>query len=157
VLVEIDRTASELSQRNVAANGWAERAEILHADVRDAGRDRPGEADLVVCNPPYTEPGRGRAPSPSRAVARSGSLALFVNAARAVAGRRARVCFIYPAAESLTLFESLRGVGLEPKRARYVFANAEAAARVVLVEARPAKRGGLVVEPPLVESARAGG
>jgi tRNA1Val (adenine37-N6)-methyltransferase len=154
VLVEIDAAAAKLAQRNVDANGWSDRAEVFTADVRDAARDRRGEADLVVCNPPYTEPGRGRAPAPSRALARSGSLAVFVDAARAVAGRRARVCFVYPAPETLTLFESLRAAGLEPKRARYVHATATAPARIVLVEARAAKRGGLVMEPPLVESTR---
>jgi tRNA1Val (adenine37-N6)-methyltransferase len=151
VLVEIDRAAVDLAQRNIDANGWSERAEVFAADVRDAARDRRGEADLVVCNPPYTEPGRGRAPAPSRALARSGSLALFVEAARAVAGRRARICFVYPAQETLTLFETLRAAGLEPKRARYVHAKATTAARVILVEARAAKRGGLVVEAALVE------
>jgi tRNA1Val (adenine37-N6)-methyltransferase len=153
VLVEIDSAAAALAERNVVANGWNERAEVVCADVRDAARDRRGEADLVVCNPPYTEPGRGRAPAPSRALARCGSLGVFVEAARAIAGRRARVCFVYPANEALTLFESLRAVGLEPKRARYVHSDAKTPARVVLVEARPAKRGGLVVEGPVVERA----
>ena len=50
-----------------------------------------------------------------------------------------------------TLFETLRAVGLEPKRMCMVRATAEDAARVVLVEAMAAKRGGLVVEPDWVE------
>ena len=52
-----------------------------------------------------------------------------------------------------TLFETLRAAGLEPKRMRAVHASAGRPARVVLVEAQPAKRGGLVIEPPFIERA----
>ena len=152
VLVEIDGSAAALARKNLAANGWGESAEVVHADVRDAARDRPAEAQLVVCNPPYVEPGRGRvSPVAARARARSGALAVFVEAARAIAGRRARVCFVYPARELATLCAALRSAGLEPKRVRAVHASPDAPARVVLVESQPAKAGGLSVMPPLVE------
>ena len=152
VLVEIDGATAALARKNLAANGWGEAAEVVHADVRHAANDRRGEAQLVVCNPPYVETGRGRvSPDPSRARARSGELAAFVEAARAVAGRRARVCFVYPARELATLCAELRGVGLEPKRVRAVHASPDSPARVVLVETQAAKAGGLLVMPPLVE------
>lgn len=154
VLVELDATAAALAERNLRENGWSEVGEVLVGDVRDVARARKGEAELVVCNPPYVEPGRGRvARGAARASARSGELGAFVAAARGVAGRRARVCFVYPAPELATLLESMRAVGLEAKRLRAVHATATAPARVVLVEAQPAKRGGLVVLPPLVERA----
>jgi tRNA1Val (adenine37-N6)-methyltransferase len=152
VLVEIDETAALLAERNLDANGWHDVGEIVRGDVRDVARARRGEADLVVCNPPYVEPGRGRvAQNAARARARSGELAAFVEAARAVAGRRARVCFVYPAAEVATLFATMRASGLEPKRMRAVHATQRVAARIVLVEAQPAKAGGLRIMPPLHE------
>jgi tRNA1Val (adenine37-N6)-methyltransferase len=152
VFVEIDETAAALARANAAENGWGERAEIACADVRDLARARAGEAQLVVCNPPYVAPGRGRVPAnDARARARSGDLAAFVEAARDLAGRRARVCFVYPAHELNTLLATLRRTGLEPKRLRAVHATHGAPARIVLVEAQPAKPGGLSVLPPLVE------
>ncbi len=152
VLVEADDEAARFAQENVLARGHAPHAEIVHGDVLEVAATRRGEADLVVCNPPYFEPGRGRAPrEPRRARARTGSLEHFVDAARHVAGRRARVCFVYPAREALALLAALRARGLEPKRLRAVHARGNAAARIVLVEALPAKTGGLTVEPPLFE------
>ncbi len=152
VLVEIDVAAAALAERNLHDNGWSDAGEVVRGDVSDVARARRGEAQLVVCNPPYVEPGRGRlAQNAARAKARSGELATFVSAARGVAGRRARVCFVYPAPELATLFATMRASGLEPKRMRAVHASASAAARVVLVEAQPAKAGGLVVMPPLIE------
>jgi tRNA1Val (adenine37-N6)-methyltransferase len=74
-----------------------------------------------------------------------------VVAARMLLGRRGRACFVYPAREMVSLFESLRASGLEPKRVRAVRATEIEPARIVLVEAMAAKAGGLVVEPDLVE------
>ena len=61
-LVDIDDALIALAARNVEENGWIHRAEIVHADVTSL---RGRTADLVVCNPPYVEPGRGRTPSSS--------------------------------------------------------------------------------------------
>lgn len=152
VLVEADASLCRMAQRNLEKNGWADRAEVLASCVRDAARDRRGEAQLVVCNPPYVAPGRGRLPAlAAKARARSGDLTLFVEAAREVCGRRGRVCFIYPSQELSTLTATLRRSGLEPKRMRAVHATKRSAARAVMVEAQPAKSGGLLVMAPFIE------
>jgi tRNA1Val (adenine37-N6)-methyltransferase len=151
VLVEKNARAAELSRTNLVENGWEAQGEVIVGDVLEAARARRGEAALVVCNPPYTEPGRGRAARGARAEARSGALARFTAAARVLSARRSRSCFIYPAHHALALFDALRAAGLEPKRLRAVHSTAESPARVVLVEALAAKPGGLSVEPPLIE------
>lgn len=150
VFIEIDEAPAEMARRNLDANGWSDRGEVVQADVEDVARMRQGQAELVVCNPPYVQPGRGRA-SPSEARARVGELLTFVRAARQLAGRRARVCFIYPAPELVTLVSTLHSQGLHAKRLRFVHATPSARARVALVEARPGRAGGLNVLPPLVE------
>lgn len=149
-LIEIDGDLAELARTNLAANGWSTRGEVVMGDVAERASVPSAAADLVVCNPPYVAPGRGRPAAPPRARARSAPLASFLDAARRVAGRRARVCFVYPAGEATTLLEELRARGLEPKRLRFVHGKASGPARIVLVEAVAGKRGGLVVEPPLV-------
>jgi tRNA1Val (adenine37-N6)-methyltransferase len=78
-----------------------------------------------------------------------------VEAARALSARRARACFVYPAAELATLLATVRAAGLEPKRMRAVHPTLDAPARLVLVEVLAGKPGGLVVEAPLVERAGA--
>jgi tRNA1Val (adenine37-N6)-methyltransferase len=103
-----------------------------------------------VCNPPYTAPGRGQV-RPAEALARIGELGGFVHAARQVAGKRARVCFVYRAQELGSLLSSLGDEGLHAKRMRFVHGTAEDPARIVLVEAQAGRPGGLFVLPPLVE------
>ena len=152
VLVELDAEVARIAGENLDANGWAHRSQVVCADVVDAARGRAGEASIVVCNPPYFEPGRGhRATEPTRARARSGELRGFAVAARALAGRRAKVSFIYPARELAPLLETLRAAGLEPKRMRLVRGGAASPARVVMVESMLARSGGLIVVPDLIE------
>lgn len=151
-MIELDPSLAALARENAASNGWSDRITVLTADVSDRSSLTTGSADLVVCNPPYVPPGRGRPASSARASARSGSLDVFLDAARRLAGKRARVCFVYPAIESTSLLASLRARGLEPKRLRFVHAKPRSPARIVLVEAVPGKPGGLVVEAPLFES-----
>jgi len=155
VFVEIDGQSAAMARRNLTANEWATRGEVVSGDVRDVARTRPGDAGLVVCNPPYVAPGRGRA-APSEARARIGELGTFVEAARQLAGRRARVCFIYPAAELGTLLGTLESHGLHAKRLRFVHATVAVPARVALVDARAGRPGGLTVLPALVERSQGG-
>ncbi|MBX3212689.1 MAG: methyltransferase [Labilithrix sp.] len=151
-MVEIEPTLARLAVDNAGENAWAEQTEIVVGDVRHAATRLREGADLVACNPPYVTPGRGRAPAERVRSAKYGDLATFVEAARRVAGRRARACFVYPAIEATTLLTTLRAHGLEPKRLRAVHGRANDKARVVLVESVPGKPGGLVVEPPFVET-----
>jgi tRNA1Val (adenine37-N6)-methyltransferase len=95
-------------------------------------------------------PGRGRVPA-AQARARSGEVATFVEAARQLAGKKARVCFVYPAQELGMLLATLSGEGLFAKRLRFVHGTPDVPARVALVEAQPGRPGGLHVLQPLVE------
>jgi tRNA1Val (adenine37-N6)-methyltransferase len=147
-MVELDESLCDLAEENARANGWSR---VVHVVRDDVGNVTGVAADLIVCNPPYFAPGRGRAPAARVLRARSGSLEPFVDAARRLSGRRARSCFVYPATEATTLLTCLRARGLEPKRLRAVHSKSTSPARVVLVEACPGKAGGLIVEPPLVE------
>ena len=120
-----------------------------------AGRD-PGRAhrfDLVVANPPWAAREARPSPIAARAIARTGdgaTLPGFVRAARAALGAAGRACFVYPAADLPELLAHLRKSGLEPKRLRMIHPLPGAPARAALVEAKPARPGGLRVEAPFV-------
>jgi tRNA1Val (adenine37-N6)-methyltransferase len=157
-LIEREAALLEIATRNLeaaGADGTAHRADLATDGLPRALVQR---ADLVVSNPPFFEPGAGRAQvHPRTYAARSGELEPFVKAAaRALAGPRARACFVYPARSLTELILAAHAVGLVPKRLRLVQATADVPARVALAELRLAKPGGLVVEPPLVEWSRPG-
>jgi tRNA1Val (adenine37-N6)-methyltransferase len=158
--IERDPFVAELCQKNLAANSL-ERCGTVH--VGDVERPLTSIAahlahcaGLVVANPPYVPHARDaridtRGPL-GRHQARHGELSPFVRAAAAALGRRGRACFVYPAHALLELMIEARRFGLEPKRLRFVHGRADRPARVVLLELAFGKPGGLITEPPFIET-----
>lgn len=97
LLVERDPANAAFARANIALNGFAEKAAVIEADItaraavlHAAGLEK-GMADLVVCNPPFNEPGRHRtSPDAARAAAHEMSpdgMPLWLKAAaRALSG-----------------------------------------------------------------------
>jgi tRNA1(Val) A37 N6-methylase TrmN6 len=156
-LVEREATLLELAVEN------AHQAQMSHrAWCHDLSEGLPDElrqgADLIVSNPPFFDPANARqGPHAAKTRARFGELGPFLSAASAaVRGARSRVAFVYPARELSRFLAEAEGVQLVPKRLQLVHSDAQSPARVALIELRRAKRGGLVIFPPLVEWASKG-
>jgi len=158
VLIEREPELVMLGRKNLILAGAPGRVERTDLSALGLPPDLAQRADLVVSNPPFFAP-RATRPrrDPKAHRARSGELAPFVKAAaRALTGPKGRACFVYPAAGLPDLLGHAAEVRLIPKRLRLVHASARHAARVVLIELRLAKPGGLVIEPPLVEWSKPG-
>jgi len=148
--VEKDRELAELCARNFTEHGLD--GDVIAADVARLPRSLAASADLVLCNPPYFEPGERRPALASREGARAGALAPFVAAAARLLGPgRSRAVFVYPARTLSRLLSLAETRALAAKRLRFVHPFSDQPARVALVEFKRAKPGGLVVETPLVE------
>ncbi len=115
VFVEVDPEAAALAERNLEENGWGARGKCS-AKTSPRSCERKWGTSPWSFATPLTSNRAGAAPlsRPRRARARQGGLASFVEASRRLAGRRARVCFVYPAIELTTLVATLREHGLEP-------------------------------------------
>lgn len=157
LLVERLPDLVDLAAKNLAQNGVMGRGRAVRLDLSEGLSSALPEvmrgADLVVANPPYTAPGRGRidAIREHRTEARHGEVGPFLRAAADALTPRGRACFIYPAHAFIELASLARGLGLEPKRLRMVHSEIHRPARVALVEFSRARPGGLVTEPPLLE------
>jgi tRNA1Val (adenine37-N6)-methyltransferase len=149
-LVEREPSLAALAERNLAA---ARLPGAVH--VADLSRGLPpgleGTASVVLANPPFFALSRREEASTLRRRARAGSLAPFLRAAEAAMGRRAYAFFVYPAPALTEVLDAARAAHVVPKRMRLVHAFAASPARIVLLELRRAKAGGLVIEPPLIE------
>jgi tRNA1Val (adenine37-N6)-methyltransferase len=150
VLIEADPKLAQLARENLALGGFS--GEVREHDL---ARARLGETGvpLVLCNPPYYPTHSHRpAQTPAKASARSGDVAPFLRAAGAVLARKTgRALFSYPASLLPELLAEAQACQLVAKRLRLVHAREGEPARLVLVELRAARPGGLVVEPPLIE------
>jgi tRNA1Val (adenine37-N6)-methyltransferase len=158
--VEVQPSLADLARRNIELNNLP--VELIEADWRSLGvPGRMGEADLVVCNPPYFAVERGQpCPDTEKAAARHevlGTIADTARAARRLVQAKGSARFIYAASRLLDLIEALAGAGLPVVRLRLVHAKARDPAYAVLVESLPDSRRPLTVDAPLVVHSDDGG
>ena len=139
--------------RNARTLGLEDRFAFVEGDVRSPGCLKPESVDLVVCNPPYREPGTGRTcPDEGRTTARfegGAGLEDFVRAASFAVRNRKPCVFIHLAERLDDLLALMRASGLRPKEALFIHPRSESPARLVLVRALKNGGPGLDVSAPL--------
>lgn len=156
-LVERDAPLASLAEKNLAGAGMAGNVHVADLEHDGLPRVLRGVADVVLSNPPFFAALTTRPPRHARnRSARMGPLEPFLRAAVGAMGRRAHAFFAYPAPALPELLAASHRANLVAKRVRLVHAFASSPARLVLVELRQAKPGGLVIEPPLIEWAAPG-
>lgn len=152
--LEQDPESAGLARENAERLGFSQQFDVRIADVSSYDFSAEAHYDFVSCNPPFREPGRGKAnPAPEKARARfeTGSgLAGFLAAAARALKTRGRLFLVHLPERLPALCEGLLRNGLEPKRLRLVHGRVEEPPRILLLEAVRAARPGLAVEPPLV-------
>lgn len=153
--IELQPEAAALAARAAAENGLDAQFTVLPGDLRRVRTLLPaGGQDLVVCNPPYYPPGRGRtASAPSLRTARA-EVACTLEDVCAAAAYLLRwggsFCLVQKPERLCDVLCALRAHALEPKRLREVCQHAGDAPSLILVEGRRGGRPGMQVEPPLV-------
>jgi len=151
--VEIDPLAAACAERNLQRAGLSGQV-LLHDLSQPHPGLKPNSFALVVSNPPFGQPGRGRlSPDPARARARH-ELALTAEdlwqRARELLAPGARLALCWPPARLPEAMSGLAAHGLAPRRLRLVHGRVELPAKIALIQA--VKDGGeeLGVEPPLI-------
>jgi tRNA1Val (adenine37-N6)-methyltransferase len=151
--LDVDAAMLGHALENARRLGLAERFVALRGDVRVSACLAPESMDLVLCNPPYRDPGRGRlCPDEGRTTARFESragLADFVRAAAFLVRNRKPCAFIHLAERVDELLALLWASRLQPKELLFVHRNPDSPARLVLVRAIRNGGPGLAALPPL--------
>lgn len=142
------------ARANCRRLGLEDRVAVVRGDVRHRFGIKPESVDMVVCNPPYRDPGTGRTCAHDRKSAArfecGVTLEDFVRmAAWSVCNKRPCV-FIHLAERCDELLALLRTHRLQPKELLFVHPRLAQAARLVLVLAVKNGGAGLVVSPALV-------
>lgn len=142
------------ARENVRRLGFDDRFALLRSDVRRPFGLEPESMDMVLCNPPYRDPGRGRTcPDEAKTLARFESragLADFVRAASYLVRNRKSCSFILLAERADELLDLLRESRLQPKEVQFVHQRLDTTARLVLVRSLKNGGPGLTVLAPLI-------
>lgn len=150
MLVDADQHACTLAQRNLVRAGWANRSDVVHADLT-AWQPSAASAEAVVMNPPYTPSGTGRPAGPAVRHAREGDVTVFLRAAAHAVVPGGQVSLCYPSHALVRLMTCARTVGLAPARICFVFPGKAADARLVMVSCVAGAAREIVVVPSIVE------
>lgn len=151
--LELDPLAAACCGRNLARAGLAGRV-LIHDLSQPHPELRPKSFALVISNPPFGQPGRGRlSPDPAKARARH-ELALTADdlwqRAAELLAPGARLALCWPPGRLPQALAGLRAHGLAPRRLRLVHGRAELPAKIALIEAVQGGGEELRVEPPLI-------
>jgi tRNA1Val (adenine37-N6)-methyltransferase len=155
VAVEIQERLAALCEENAALNGLADRLDVVNDDMRSTHPAlAPRHFDLVVANPPFWAAEGGNLPEDDerRIACHEVSIDLcgwIGTAARLLEPRRGRLCAVFPARRTAELLIGLAHGGLTAVSLLAVHPLPDAAAELVLVEARHGASRPLIVEPPL--------
>ncbi len=153
--VDIQSNAIALGERAAAENHLEDHMDFLHADLRQIRAYLPaGGFDLVISNPPYYPPRSGKlSGDEARRAARSETAATLADicaAARYLLRWDGSFCLVHKPERLADVLCALRESGMEPKRLRFVHAQAASAPSLFLAEGRRGGKPGLTVEPPLI-------
>jgi tRNA1Val (adenine37-N6)-methyltransferase len=151
--IELQPRLASLASAAVPENGFADRFQIVAADIRE--HPLPAASfDLVVSNPPFQPRGQGELPPDQERSIAHHEVALtlpeWLEAAARLVRPDGRVAAIFAAGRVGELLAALSARGLTPVRLRPVYPRPGTPATRVLVEARrvPGSRP-LTLEPPL--------
>ena len=150
--VELDKAAASRAARSIQLSRRSGQVQVHCGDYRQALPHLPGGIwDVVVANPPYFQPERGRS-SLEKGLARqevTATLADVLKAARRLVRFRGRVALVHRADRMVDVLTAMREVKLEPKRLQLVQPREGAPANLLLIEGVHGGKPGLEVLPPL--------
>lgn len=153
--VDIQQTAVELLNDNIALNGLENRVRAIHADLRKLdGILDVGAYSAVICNPPYFRKGAGKVGNlPAKQIARTEEGAMLEDICRAASRltkNGGEFAVVYRTERLCDLMVAMRAVRIEPKRLQYIHPTASSEPKLMLVAGRKNARKGLRTLAPLI-------
>ncbi len=154
VAVELQEKYAALARENVIRNGFADRIEVVHGDLREHRTlFGAGSMSAVISNPPYLprDCGKKNLADEKRLAWHDDALSAkeLADAAAWALKSGGKFFCVYLPSRLAGLFSALRARALEPKRIRLVAPSHEEPPSLVLIEAKKDAAEGLVWMPAL--------
>lgn len=153
--VEIQEGLAGRASRGVRLNKLEDRVAVVRGDVRHADLFFNRESfDLVISNPPYYQPGRGRISLLHEKALSRHQLMMPLSDLFRTAGillkENGRLSMIYPASEMGCINKVMKETGFEPARMLWIHPHEKAEAGLVCIEAGMRLSGAKLLEEHLV-------
>lgn len=151
LLVDCQKAAFELINKNIEENGLTGRYEALLSDVKDIPVKYNDTFDIAVTNPPYYGEGSGKKPvTAEMATARHGDFSDFIFAAARVIKYGGLLFAVCPAQRLFEFAAEAKKAGLAIKRIRFIKKDSKSSPHAVLIEAKKGAKEGVITEPDVI-------
>lgn len=151
--VEVQPYIYELAKESVATNGLEQQIELVQESVQSYSKKIEGQADVIICNPPYFKVTKMINANSVKACARHEILLtmheLVVSIARALKSH-GQFFLVYDPSRLTELLVALKEKNLAVKKICFVYSNAEKDAMMVMVQGLKDGNDGVVVSKPVI-------
>jgi tRNA1Val (adenine37-N6)-methyltransferase len=152
--IEIQDSIFQQAQKNIQQNEMDSQISLIHGDFLKEVTSLASESfDHIVSNPPYRKVQTGRInPDPEKAIARhelSLSMSSLLDKSAPLLKNGGQISLAYPPERLGETLQELESRSLYPHRARFVYGNSQAPAKIFLVSALKGKKSDFCVAPPL--------
>ncbi|MBE6654810.1 MAG: methyltransferase domain-containing protein [Ruminococcaceae bacterium] len=151
---EIQEKIAAIAAKNVEANGFSEKINVICSDIRDIPAEHNCAYDLVFSNPPYMRVDSGKiSENDADAASRHevfGTIEDFAASAAKLLRHGGTFVLVYTPDRLPALISALKNARLEPKRLTLVYPTAQHVPCTVLVEAKKGASDGIFITRPLI-------
>lgn len=152
--MEVQENIAALAKINVEKNGFSEKIDVVHTDIREADKKFNGKFGVIFSNPPYMTASSGKinvnaADSISRHEI-MGTIEDFAASASRLLKFGGLFYVVYRPDRMAELLYVCKKHGLEPKRMTLVYPSAAHVPCLMLLEAKKGGAEGMNVTKPLI-------
>ncbi|MBQ9747109.1 MAG: methyltransferase, partial [Clostridia bacterium] len=151
---EVQEKIAALAAKNVEANGFAGKIDVVCTDIREIPAEHNGRYDLVFANPPYMRINSGKiSENDADAASRHevfGTIDDFAAAAGRLLKHGGTFTVVYTPDRLPALVAAMKNARLEPKRMTLVYPTASHTPSILLMEAKKGGADGIFCTRPLI-------
>ena len=152
--LEIQEDYARLAQKNIAINGFEDKVEIIHGDLKEVKKLLPFYCDFVFSNPPYMKKETGKTnDNEKKRIARHEihcDIDDVCRAASSLLQDKGEFYCVYRLSRMNELFSAMTGAKLEPKNIIFVTPKKDSSPDLILVRGVKGAKAELKTRPPFI-------
>ncbi len=152
--LEIQEDYASLARKNIAINGFEDKVEIIHGDLKEAKKLLPFYCDFVFSNPPYMKKETGKTnDNEKKRIARHEihcDIRDVCRAASSLLQDKGEFYCVYRLSRMNELFSAMTEEKLEPKNIIFVTPKKDSSPDLILVRGVKGAKPELKTRPPFI-------
>ena len=152
--LEIQEDYANLARENISLNGFEDKVEVIHGDLKEVKKHIPFYCDFVFTNPPYMKKETGKVnDNEKKSIARHEihcDIYDVLDAASALLQDKGDFYCVYRLSRMSELFSAMQKADIEPKNIIFVTPKKDSPPELILVRGVKGAKPELKSRPPFI-------